>query len=100
MKNDRTGSVRAFLSAARAHSFWLITLLLMTAIAGMSQERFGELNGVATDPTGAVLPSVNVTMTEMNTKRVFSAVTTGSGAYVVRNLEPGTYTVSFELKGF
>ena len=39
-------------------------------------------------------------MTEVNTKRVFSTTTTSAGAYVIRNLEPGTYTVSFELTGF
>lgn len=80
--------------------FWLITLLLITAIAGVGQERFGELNGVATDPSGAVLPNVKVVMTESSTKRVFNTTTTDQGAYVIRNLEPGTYTVGFETAGF
>ena len=39
-------------------------------------------------------------MTEVNTKRVFNTTTTSAGAYVVRNLEPGTYTVTFEFTGF
>jgi hypothetical protein len=101
MTNHRMGtSPRAFLSSARTHAFWLLALLLITAIAGIGQERFGELNGVATDPTGAVLPNVKVTMTETATKRVYETRTTEQGAYVVRNLEPGTYTVSFESQGF
>ncbi len=101
MQNNRTGrSVRALLSSARTDLFWLLTLLLITAIAALGQERFGELNGVATDPSGAVLPNVSVTMTETRTARITTTKTDGSGAYVVRNLEPGTYTVSFELPGF
>jgi hypothetical protein len=101
MQNHRTGrSVRARLSSARTHLFWLLTLLLITAIAAMGQERFGELNGVATDPSGAVLPNVAVTMTEIRTARVTTTRTDSSGSYVVRNLEPGTYTVGFELPGF
>jgi hypothetical protein len=80
--------------------FWLLSLLLITAIAGVGQERFGELNGVATDPSGAVLPNVKVTMTDAISKRVRTTTTDGSGTYVVRNLEPGTYTVSFEVAGF
>ena len=100
MSKNRIGwSTRALLSTARTHMFWL-ALLLITAIAGMGQERFGELNGIATDPSGAVLPNVKVTMTEANTKRVFSTTTTDQGTYVIRNLEPGTYTVSFETTGF
>ncbi|HYI93407.1 MAG TPA: TonB-dependent receptor [Bryobacteraceae bacterium] len=92
--------MRALLSSARTHSFWLVTLLLMTAIAGMGQERFGELHGVATDPSGAVLPNVVVTMTEKDTDRSQTTKTDGAGAYVFRSLEPGNYTVTFEVSGF
>ena len=101
MQNHTAGKgLRPHLSYAMTYASWLLTLLLITAIAGLGQERFGELNGVATDATGAVLPNVSVTMTETQNARVQRTKTDGSGNYVVRNLEPGTYTVSFDLAGF
>jgi hypothetical protein len=72
----------------------------MTGMVAMGQERFGELNGTATDATGAVLPNVTVTMTNNTTGRVYTTKTVSDGTYVIRDLEPGIYTVSFELTGF
>ena len=72
MENNRTGeecSV-ARLSSARTHLFWLTHSPAHYCYRAMGQERFGELNGVATDPSGAVLPNVAVTMTEVRTARV------------------------------
>jgi hypothetical protein len=65
-----------------------------------AQERFGEINGTATDPSGAVLPNVTVKATNKGTARVVETKTDGSGQYIFRNLDPGRYTVRFEVKGF
>lgn len=74
--------------------------LLLFSLAGVSQERVGELKGVATDSTGAVLPDVNVTITNKTTNRVYTTATGQEGAYIVRNLDPGRYSVKFETSGF
>jgi hypothetical protein len=66
----------------------------------MGQKRFGELNGKATDPSGAVLPNVQVKATNKGTGRVVDTTTGAVGSYVIRNIEPGHYSVRFELKGF
>jgi hypothetical protein len=82
-------------------TIWLLLcFLLVTAFVATAQERFGELNGTATDATGAVLPNVGVTMTNNTTGRNYTTKTGSDGTYVVRDLEPGNYTVSFELSGF
>ncbi len=65
-----------------------------------AQERFGELVGTATDPSGAVLPNVNVKVTNRATLRVVETSTSNAGEYSVRNLDPGRYSVRFEVKGF
>lgn len=65
-----------------------------------AQERFGEIVGTATDPSGAVLPNVNVKVTNTATLRVFETVTGAAGDYAVRNLDPGRYSVRFSTKGF
>ncbi len=49
-----------------------ISLLVGTAFG---QERFGELNGVASDPTGAVLPNVAVSARNQESNRVYSTTT-------------------------
>jgi hypothetical protein len=74
--------------------------LLLTSAAAFGQERFGEIHGTATDPTGAVLPNLTVTVTETSTNRVLTTKTTSDGTYVLRSVEPGTYRVRFELSGF
>lgn len=65
-----------------------------------AQERFGEIVGVATDPSGAVLPNVNVKVTNRASLRVVETTTGNTGEYSVRNLEPGRYSVRFSVKGF
>src|SRR5438105_65608 len=85
-------------SSKKILMLWLLFGLLVHAI--WAQERFGEINGVATDPSGAVLPNVGVTLTNQSTHRAFTTKTGGDGAYVARDLEPGRYTVRFDLAGF
>jgi outer membrane receptor protein involved in Fe transport len=92
IKTPVAAAVRAFVPA--------LLLLLLAASAGFGQERFGELRGEATDATGAVLPNVTVTATNQETKRAFTTTTSGNGAYIIREIDPGRYTVGFELTGF
>jgi len=64
------------------------------------QEKFGSLNGTAADATGAVLPGVTVTVTNKTTNRSRTVVTNSDGTYTLNNLEPGAYSVKFDLAGF
>jgi Carboxypeptidase regulatory-like domain/TonB-dependent Receptor Plug Domain len=76
------------------------TCLMLLSVPALAQERFGEINGTATDPSGAVLPNVAVTATNNATQRTATTQTGGDGNYVLRQLEPGRYTVKFERTGF
>src|SRR5438132_1148215 len=78
----------------------LAVCLLLLSVPSAAQERFGEINGTATDPTGAVLPDVAVTATNTSTQRAFTTRTSSDGTYVVRQLEPGAYSIRFERTGF
>jgi len=73
--------------------------LLAPATTALAQERTGTITGQLTDPQGGVLPGVTVAATNRQTGRVSSAATDGNGRYAV-NLEPGFYTIRFELAGF
>ena len=56
--------------------------------------------GIVKDDTGAVLPGVTVTITNKQTGKVYTVVTGSDGVYRVLDLEPGRYSVRFELTGF
>ncbi len=84
----------------RAYLPYLFCLVMLLGLAAWGQERFGEINGTATDPSGAVIPNVTVTVTNKGTGRVFQTQTGADGRYVARNLEPGRYSVKFEIQGF
>ena len=79
-----------------------VICLLFGLLGGLAfgQERFGGLNGVAADQTGAVLPGITVTVTHKETDRVLTATTGTDGSYLLRNIEPGRYAVKFEREGF
>lgn len=80
----------------------LVVPVVLTLVGGTmsAQERFGELIGTASDPSGSVLPGVNVKVTNLASLRVVETTTSGVGEYLVRNLDPGRYSVRFELRGF
>jgi len=56
--------------------------------------------GTITDSTGAVLPSIAVTVTNTQTGAVRQTVSTAAGTYVVSQLPVGTYSVRVEASGF
>lgn len=81
----------------------MFALLLAVGLlpgAASAQTLYGSIVGNVTDPQGAVLPGVSVTITNTGTGLKLDAVTDESGSYVFRNLLPGTYDMALSLKGF
>lgn len=60
----------------------------------------GDIAGTITDPSGAAVPNVTVTLNNKETGASQTATTTGSGGYRFGLLNPGTYTVSVTAPGF
>src|SRR5215831_11317558 len=60
----------------------------------------GDITGIITDPSGAVLPNAPVTLTNTQTGTTSTLKTNASGSYRFSLLDPGTYTVSASLQGF
>ncbi len=83
----------------RAGSLMLLLLLIFSTVA-FAQERSGELNGSAMDQSNAVLPNVTVTATNLASGRTITTKTGGDGHFVLRPVDPGRYSVKFELQGF
>ena len=84
---------------ARIGALLVAFALAITGLAS-AQERFGNITGKVTDQTGAVLPGVTVTVTNNETQRSTVVVTDSNGSFYASALEPGRYTVKFELSGF
>jgi hypothetical protein len=70
------------------------------AVTAVAQERFGALYGTVMDPSQAAMPNATVTVSNKETGRTFTVQTGSDGAYVIRELEPGRYSLKVEAKGF
>ena len=73
---------------------------LFASVAAHPQGSTGRILGVVIDQSGGNVGSATVTITDV-ARGVSQTLTTDSdGAYVALNLQPGTYTVRAEYKGF
>jgi Carboxypeptidase regulatory-like domain/TonB dependent receptor len=76
-------------------------LLLCVAQVGLAQNtNSSDIRGTVTDPSGAVLPGVNVTVTNVDTGVVRDFVTNSDGLYDTNSILPGSYTITFSKDGF
>src|ERR1700687_4358753 len=64
------------------------------------QSTFGSILGTVQDPSGAAVALCKVTIHNKGTSTQRAALTDQAGNYVVTNLDPGNYEVSFEAPGF
>jgi outer membrane receptor protein involved in Fe transport len=79
----------------------LTLLLLFIAFSTPMLAQFNaSLQGTVTDPSGAVVPGANVTITNQATGVGRNMQTTSSGFYRLGELPPGTYTVEIAAPGF
>jgi hypothetical protein len=77
-------------------------LLCLFAICPMTfaQVTNASLTGEITDSSGAVLPGVLIQVQNTATNATQTAETNTSGVYLVAPLNPGSYKISVEKKGF
>ena len=80
----------------------LFTLLLasISIIPAFAQDSRGTVLGRVADSTGALVPNVEVRITNDNTGVSITAKTTSAGDFVLPYLISGTYTLTCESPGF
>jgi len=61
---------------------------------------FGSVNGIVTDPTGAVIPGVEVTATQAGTGISQKTIAGSEGNYVFPTLAPSVYNIVATHSGF
>src|SRR5688572_16372031 len=76
-----------------------ITLFALP-LSAWAQRTTGDIRGVVTDQSGAVLPGVTVPVRGPSVAGAPSTVTNESGVYRFPSLPPGTYEITAELAGF
>jgi hypothetical protein len=77
-----------------------VCVLFLAPEASYSQASTATFFGTATDPSGAVVPNAEVTLTEQNTNAVLSTKTGTNGNFVFNFVPVGTYTLKIQAKGF
>ena len=79
----------------------LVVLMMFCGSAVWAQSvTAGDIRGVVTDATGAVIPNAKVTVTNTVNGDAHPTSASGEGLYRVSLLVPGSYTVSVIAPGF
>src|SRR5271157_4207289 len=75
-------------------------ILLCLVSTGWAQWASSGLTGTVSDSSGHALPGVEVTAVQVATGLQRKAVSSAEGAYYFPKLPVGSYTVTFDLRGF
>ena len=88
--------------ASRVRALCIILFVLAMPMGLLAQSRLtaADIQGTIRDQSGAVLPGVTVTATNVATNQSRTTVTDREGRYYIGALQPGVYTISAELSGF
>src|SRR6266850_1504712 len=79
----------------------LISLFIVGgALAGFGQTSTATLSGTVQDVTGAVLPNVNISVTNTARNTEHFSKTNEVGSFVLTALNPGNYSITIALPGF
>jgi len=86
----------------RSAGLRLILLCLLAMAAGRlpAQSTFGAIQGTVRDSSGALVPGAKVMLVNTGTSATQSATTDESGNYAFKNIEVGTYVLTFTAPGF
>ena len=82
---------------------WTIAFCFLLSVAGLAfsqSTNSGDIRGTVTDPSGALLPGVSVTVTNLDTGAKKELVTNSDGLYDTASILPGNYQVTFTKQGF
>jgi hypothetical protein len=85
---------------AAAIAVALAVCVMLVGLPAAAQTSYGTVVGTVTDPTGAVVSGVNISLLNTGTSEQHTAKSNDQGSYQFVNLLPGNYKVTFERAGF
>lgn len=80
--------------------FGVIFAVSLLCLPALHAQYRGAIQGVVTDPTGAVIPGAQLTLTNTATNEKQTATSNGAGVYNFNGLPPGTFSLTVERSGF
>jgi hypothetical protein len=83
-------------------TLWALPLVLIYASSTCFAQstNAGDIRGTVTDASGALIPDVTVTVTNVNTGVIKTFTTNAAGLYDTNSIVTGSYTVTFTMGGF
>ena len=78
----------------------LVLLILAAGVPGRAQQVTSTLSGTVSDTSGAAVPQVALTATNVSTQIATRTTSDEAGRYIFPSLPPGNYTLSSEKSGF
>ena len=90
-------------SLSRAAAYLLGLMLGIAALPNSARSQavaVAEISGTVTDPSGGILPTAQVIMTETNKQLVRTTLTDSTGHYILTNLPVGPYRLEVKANGF
>lgn len=78
----------------------LLGLSILAIRPAHADELYGRVRGIVSDSTGAVLPGVQVKLTNVGTNTTEQLASGPDGAFEFINLKPGTYKLNAAKAGF
>lgn len=82
------------------HAAVFVRLALSAPAAAQTRITTGGIQGLVADATGSVLPGTTVEARHVATNLTRSTTTDASGRFVLLQLPPGRYNVTYTLSGF
>jgi hypothetical protein len=78
-----------------------VLVLFLSSLSLLRAQDQASITGVVSDPSGAVVPGVSITLTNSLTGVSYKAVTNSEGSYSISNIAPGPgYKITFTAAGF
>jgi Carboxypeptidase regulatory-like domain/TonB dependent receptor len=103
INSSNVRQVRSLTSAAALIRLLSLLLLVFFSLSpgAHAQLYTGSVAGLVTDPSGAIVPSAKITLTDQNKGYSYTATTDpATGRYVLRSIPPGTYRITVEAPSF
>jgi Predicted outer membrane protein len=88
------------LAALRRTVHTIIYSGIAIAVPVAAQTFTGSISGLVTDPTGAAVPDVVVTVTDLQRNVSVKTTTNEHGFYLATSLPPGNYSITATKEGF